>query len=276
MTGSPLLPQAGAAASARRIGAMVARYWYLLRGSGPRILELVYWPTVMMLLWGFVQSFMTTQSGFFAQAAGVLIAGVMLWDIVFRGQLGVSLSFFEELWSRNVGHLMVSPLRTGEWIAALLVMSAVRTTLGLVPASLLAIWFFDFSIYGLGPVLGLFFANLIAFGWAVGLFVSGLVLRYGQGAESLAWALIFAVAPFAAVYYPVSTLPVWLQPVAAMLPPAHVFEGMRAVLIDETIRWDHLTYAAALNLLYLTAGTLAFMAFFRRAREHGMILQLGE
>ena len=104
--------------SGRRIGAMVERYWYLLRSSWPRLLDLVYWPAVQMLMWGFLQLYVSQNSGFFAQAGGVFIGAVLLWDILFRGQLGFSICFLEEMYARNLGNLMMSPLRPVELIAA--------------------------------------------------------------------------------------------------------------------------------------------------------------
>jgi hypothetical protein len=133
-------------ASGRRIGAMIARYWYLLRSSWPRLLELIYWPTVQMLMWGFLQLYIGENSGFFARAGGTFIGAVLLWDILFRGQLGFSVSFLEEMWSRNLANLMISPLRPIEFVIALMVMSLVRLAIGMVPVSLLAIAFFGFNL----------------------------------------------------------------------------------------------------------------------------------
>jgi ABC-2 type transport system permease protein len=263
-------------ASVRRIAAMVLRYWYLLRGSWPRILELAYWPTVQMIMWGFISQFMATNSTWVAQAAGVLIAAVLLWDVLFRGQLGVSVSFLEEMWSRNLGHLFVSPLRPGEWVAALMTMSLIRTVIGTVPAALLAIPIFGYSIFDMGLPLAAFFANLIVMGWWLGLLIIALILRHGLGAESLAWVAVFLLAPVSAVYYPVSVLPGWLQMVAWTLPSAHVFEGMRALMFENAIRWDHLAWATSLNLAYMAAAAGVFMYFFNVARQRGSLLQTGE
>lgn len=265
-----------ASVSARRVGAMVLRYVYLMRGSWPRIIELAYWPTMQIIMWGFMTQFLAANSSYFAQAFGVLLSAVLLWDILFRAQLGVSISFFEEMWSRNLGHLFVSPLRAHELIVALMTMSLIRTIIGVVPASLLAIVFFDFSVYGLGLSLVAFFLNLIVLGWAIGLAVAGLVLRHGLGAESLAWVAIFALAPISGIYYPISVLPEWLQMVAWALPSAHVFEGMRAVLVDGVVRLDLMANAAALNVLYMAAGAGVFLGYFRAARVHGQLLQMGE
>ena len=255
---------------------MALRYIYLLRGSWPRYLELAYWPTVQMILWGFITQFLATNSSYIAEAFSVLLSAVLLWDVMFRGQLGVSISFFEEMWSRNLGHLFVSPLRPYELIISLTAMSLVRTIIGIVPASLLAIVFFGFSVYGLGLSLAAFFVNLLVMGWAIGFVVSGMVLRFGLGAESLAWVAIFAVAPVSGIYYPISVLPDWLQIVARLLPSSYVFEGMRAVIREGDIRFDYMAIAAGLNVIYLIGGALIFLAFFRAARVRGLLLQMGE
>lgn len=260
----------------RRVGAMVLRNVYLLRASWPRVLELVYWPAVQMILWGLIAQFLATNSSWVAQASGVLIAAVLLWDVMFRGNLGVSLAFFEEMYSRNLGHLFASPLRPYELVAALLVISLLRTTIGVGGAALLAIPLYGYSIFDLGLALLAFFSNLLVMGWAIGLMVSALVLRYGLGAESLAWVAIFAVAPLSGIYYPVEVLPQWLQPVAAALPSSHVFEGMRAVLFEQRFRGDLLAMAAVLNALYLSVAVTVYLLVFRIARRKDLLLHVGE
>jgi ABC-2 type transport system permease protein len=263
-------------ASGRRIAAMIARYSYLLRSSWPRLLELIYWPTVQMLMWGFLQLYIGENSGFFARAGGTFIGAVLLWDILFRGQLGFSVSFLEEMWSRNLANLMISPLRPIEFVMALMVMSLVRLAIGMVPVSLLAIAFFGFNLYGLGLALAAFFANLILTSWAVGIFVSGLVMRNGLGAESFAWTIMFLVMPLACVYYPVAVLPGWLQWVSLALPPTYVFEGMRGLLIEHIFRADLMWRALALNVLWFGAGAFGFMRLLDASRRHGSLLQAGE
>lgn len=263
-------------ASAGRVYAMVLRYSYLLRSSWPRVLELAYWPTVQMILWGLINKFMVAQSAWVAQAAGLFIAAVLLWDVLFRAQLGVSVVFFEEMYSRNLGHLFTSPLRPSELVLALLTISLLRTLIGVGVAALLAVVLYRYSVFSMGLPLLAFFANLLVMGWAIGLLVVAFVLRYGLGAESLAWAIIFAVAPVSGVYYPISNLPDWLQPVAWGLPSSSVFEGMRAVMIEQVFRVDLLLQAVALNAVYLAAGWGMFLHSFRVARERDLLLHVGE
>jgi ABC-2 type transport system permease protein len=229
-----------------------------------------------MIVWGFMTEFLQTNSSYVARAFGVLLAAVLLWDVLFRGQLGVSMSFLEEMWARNLGHLSVSPLRPYEWILSLLAMSLIRVMIGVFPAALLAIPLYHYSIFTLGLPLLAFFVNLLVTGWALGLMICALILRHGAGAESMAWLAVFILSPISGIYYPVSVLPGWLQAVAAALPSAHVFEGMRAVLFDGTFRWDHFAAAVGLNVLYLLLGALLFLAAFRDARHRGALLQVGE
>jgi len=262
--------------SPRRVAAMVLRYLYLLRGSWPRVAELIYWPTMQVILWGFITQFFMTHSTWLAQAGGVLIAGVLLWDVLFRSQLGVAVSFLEEVWARNVGQLFVTPLQPYELMLSLAIMSLLRTLIGTVPAALLAIPLYAFSIFTLGVPLLAFFVVLIMFGWAMGLAVSGCIMRYGLGAESLAWLAIFALAPLAGIYYPIATLPHWLQPVAWALPMSYVFEGMRAVMFNHVFRSDLMLEGLALDGIYILLGGAAFLGFFRIARRRGLLLQMGE
>src|SRR4051812_9745482 len=259
-----------------RIGAMILRYWYLLISSWPRLLELVYWPALQIVTWGFLQSYISQNAGFFARAGSTFVGAIILWDILFRGQLGFSISFLEEMWARNLGNLMMSPLKPIEFLISLMVMSLIRLAIGVIPMTLLAMIFFDFNLYGFGLPLIIFFCNLIFTSWSLGIFVSGLVLRNGLGAESIVWTLMFGVMPLACIYYPVSVLPYWLQYVAWALPPTYVFEGMRALLTDHVFRTDLMIEALAINAVLFMASFAGFLALLRSARVHGALLQGGE
>lgn len=279
---APVLPQramrhAGEARfSPARVWAMLLRYLYILRSSWPRTLELLYWPTLQMLIWGFMSQFLRQNSSYVAQAFGVLLAAVMLWDLLFRSQLGLSISFLEEMWARNLAQLFVTPLRPYEWVLSLLAMSVIRVMIGVIPAALLAIPLYHYSIFDMGLPLLAFYIVLTGMGWALGLAICGGILRHGMGAESLAWTVIFAIAPLSCVYYPVTTLPGWLQPIAWALPSTYVFEGMRAVLFTGAFRTDYFLAALALDLIYLAAGAAIFSVAFRDARRRGALLQMGE
>jgi len=271
-----LLAPTGLLAALRRIGALVQRYIYLLRSSGIRLVELIYWPFLQMLTWGFLQKYLAQTASPLAQAAGVLIGSVLLWDILFRSKIGFSTTFIEEMWSRNLGNLLISPLRPLELVAALSAWSIIRLAVGMVPVAIAAYFIFGFNLLDLGLPLMAFFAVLVLTSWSLGLISAGVILRYGLGAEELAWSLAFLLLPLCCVYYPVSVLPDWLQWIALALPPTHVFEGMRSILLHHTFDVKELWWAIGLNAVYLLAGWLIFSRFLASARTKGTLLQLGE
>ncbi|GAB0112880.1 ABC transporter permease [Acidisoma sp. C75] len=277
-------------AALRRIWGLMFRHLCLYRRSWPRLLELAYWPILQMCIWGFTARFITS-GGFGGMTGGMgsglaghglvlagstLLAGVLLWEVTIRSQMGVAISFLEEIWSRNLGHVFISPLRPVELVLALIGVAIARVIAGLLPAILIAWALYAFNLFTLGPVLILFFANLMLMGWAFALGIIALILRHGAGAEALAWSFLFGLTPLAAVYYPVSVLPAWLQPVALAIPASHVFEGMRAALLHGDVAGGEMLAAIGLNLLWLAAGAALFASQFQAARRRGALVSIGE
>lgn len=266
--------------SLSRIYAVWLRHVYILSRSIPRLLEIMYWPSVQMILWGFVSRFFAARGGgdltTLDIALGTLLGAVMLWDILFRTQVGLSIAYLEEIWARNMGHLFVSPLRPVEWMGAIMLVSLCRAMVGAVPAALLAVPFYGFSIFEMGLPLLFFFFNLVLMGWWLGLLITAMLVKAGPGAESLAWMTTFALAPFCAVYYTPDVLPVWMQQVGQILPATHVFEGLRALTMHGVFRADYMWQAFGLNLFFLIVGGLVLNWAFNDARRHGTLLQSGE
>ena len=256
-----------------RISAILLRYFFLLRSSWPRKVELIYWPTIQMLTWGFMSHFLATNSTWLAYSVGLFLGAVMLFDVLFRSQIGVSINFLEEIWSRHLGYLFISPIRVHEWILGLFVTSLVRIIIGIVISACLAGWIFDFSILTLGWPLGVFFLNLVVMGWWLALMMTSLILRYGLGAEELIWMSVFVLVPFSCIYYPVDFLPSYLQVFAWCIPATGVFEGMRSVLFHQEVSYEVLGWTIGLNCLYLLAGWSVFLRAFRNARIKGTLFQ---
>jgi len=263
--------------SARRIWGLLYRHIALYRRSWPRLIELVYWPVLQMCIWGFTAQFISSRAGSpLVMAAGLLLAGVLLWEVALRSQMGVAVSFLEELWSRNLGHVFVSPLRPTEMVGGLIIVSMLRMLAGVLPAIGLAYLLYAFNLFTLGPVLVLFFANLMVMGWWVALGVVSLILRHGAGAETFAWAVLFGLTPLSAVFYPVTVLPAAIRPLALALPSTHVFEGMRAIVVHGVLIWSELGWAAGLNIVWMAAAILLFAHQFHAARVRGALLSIGE
>ena len=262
--------------SANRIYALVLRHIHIWRSSIMRIVDSIYWPAVQMVTWGFMTQFLSGQTSYVGQAFGVLLSGLMLWEVVVRGNLSLSIAFLEEMWSRNLGHLFVSPIRSWELATGIIVVAILRTLLGMIPVSLMAWAFFGYSIYTLGLPLLAFFVILQMFSWSIGLMMSGLIMRVGQSAETFAWAAVFILLPLSGVYYPITVLPNWMQVIAHLIPTSYVFEGMRTILRDHAVDWHLLAVAAGLSVVYLVVGFQVFLWFFRSSRRHGSLLTQGE
>ena len=269
-------------ASLRRVWGLMFRHLALFRRSWPRLVELAYWPTLQMCIWGFTSSFFASRLGASgsggggALAVGALLGGVLLWEVTLRAQMGMSITFLEELWSRNLGHVFVSPLRPWEMIAALLGMSAIRMVCGVLPAAILAWALYAFDLLDVGPALPLFVAALMVMGWAVALLVMAVILRHGQGAEAFSWSVTFGLAPLSAVFYPVAVLPPAVRWVAFLLPSSHAFEGMRAALAGHAVPWGELGWAFGLDVVWVAAAVAVFAGQFTAARRSGALLSIGE
>ena len=253
------------------------RYKTISFGSIPRLISIFYWPSVQILFWGFFTNFLISNNNFGVWSAlNIILSAVVLWDILFRGQLGLTMSFLEELWSRNLSNLFITPLKNYEMVISLILISAIRTIVGLTPAVFMANYFFQFHLFELGFYLIFFFFNLIIIGWTIGFFVSGLVLRYGHAFEELAWALIFILLPFSCVYYPLNSLPQIMQNIAIFLPPVHIFESMRSILIDNLISFKSIKMILMLNIFYFFLSVMFFLKMIDISRNKGLLMNQGE
>tara|TARA_B100000963_G_scaffold361232_1_gene395655 strand:- start:1009 stop:1800 length:792 start_codon:yes stop_codon:yes gene_type:complete len=260
-----------------RIIALLIRYKNISFGSFPRLISIFYWPSVQILFWGFFTNFLISNNSYSELGIlNIILSAVILWDILFRGQLGLTMSFLEEIWSRNLTNLFISPIREYELVISLIFISLIRTIIGLSPAVFIANYFFDFHLFELGFFLIFFFFNLIIVGWSIGFLVSSLVLRYGHAFEELAWAIIFILLPFSCVYYPLDSLPPIMQKISLVFPPAYIFESMREILINGVIRYDLLKNIVLLNGVYLMGSIFFFLKIIAISRKRGLLINQGE
>ena len=260
-----------------RIVALLIRYQNIALGSMPRLISIFYWPTVQILFWGFFTNYFYQINEFnIWSSLNVILSAVVLWDVLFRSQLGLSMSFFEELWSRNLPNLFITPIKDHEIIIGLLMISFLRTILGLTPAIFFANYFFNFHLFELGLYLIFFFFNLTLIGWSIGLFVSALVLRYGQSFEELAWAIIFIVLPFSCVYYPLSSLPEVMQTFSSIFPTTLIFEEMRSLIFNSNMNNINLIKIFFINIFLLLMSSLFFLYILKVVRKKGIMINQGE
>jgi ABC-2 type transport system permease protein len=262
--------------SIHRIFALFARHMYLYKRSLPRLMEIFYWPFLDLLLWGFITLYLAQSRKSLPNFVAFFLGALILWDILFRSQQGISVSFLEDVWARNFLNLFVSPLTPGEYLVSLLLVSCFKIVITSTIISVLAWIFYSFDIFLIGLSLIPFIFSLVLMGWAVGIITTSLILRFGQQAEILAWGIAFLFQPISAVFYPVSVLPKALRSIARFVPASYVFEGMREVINTHAIPVRELAWSFGLNAVYLAISLLVFGRVFKIVKMKGLLVRIGE
>lgn len=255
--------------SLQRIAAIVLRQFYLMRGSPSRVVPLFIWVAVDMVLWGYISRYLSSVTSF--NFAPALLGAVLLWDFFTRVMQGVTIAFFEDVWARNFLNIFATPLSISEYVSGLVLSSIATTSIGVVVMLVLASTVFGLSFLVYGLTIVPFVLVLFLFGIALGVFGCALVLRFGPAAEWFIWPIPGLISPFAGVFYPLSTLPQWMQLVSYVLPPAYVFEGMRTVLGGGEVALGGLLWSLFLAVLYVVLGCAIFSHIYRQAVRTGLI-----
>jgi ABC-2 type transport system permease protein len=258
--------------SLRRIFAISQRHAYVLKRSPHRLFDIVIWPAVDVVLFGSIGIFAASRAtGNARQVALYLLVGVVLWHVVYQAQIAVATGFLEETWSRTVLNLMVTPMREWEYIAGVALFGLVKLVAGVGVVALIAWLAYAFDVTSIGLGLIPIAALLLATGWAIAMFVVGLVLRFGSGAEALAWGILFVVMPLSGVFYPVSALPAGLRPVGEALPTTHAFVAGRVLAAGGSMPWHELWLAGA-GTVAMVAASLAYLGWMLRIfRSRGYV-----
>ncbi len=259
-----------------KIYALGLRHLYLITNSFPRYLDLIYWPTVQIFLWGFISKFFTLNSDYYSNTVGIILTAAILYDFLFRASISFNMMFLEEIWSRNFTNLFIAPIRISEIITSLTLTAILRTLIGLVPATILAVPLFGVSVFELGlPLLFLLIA-LYLFGVSLGLLVASGLLRFGPSFENIAWASLFFFAPLGCIYYPIEILPPMLQFIAKGLPLVHIFEEMRNILINDVVNYFDIFKSISISVVYFIFGVIIFYISFSGAKQRGTLMNMGE
>ncbi len=259
-----------------RMYGLFLRHFYLIKGSFPRILDLIYWPSIQIILWGFISKFFSTYSDYYNNTVGIILTCAILYDFLFRSSISFNMLFLEEIWSRNFTNLFIAPLQIKEIIISLIFTALIRTLIGLVPAIILTSPLFGISIIKLGYPLLLLFLSLYIFGITLGLLVSSGLLRFGPSFENIAWSSLFLLAPLGCIYYPIEILPNFFQILAKGLPLVYIFDEARNILINENVDYSNIYLAYSINIIYLCLSIFLFYKSFSKAREKGTLMNMGE
>lgn len=258
--------------SLTRIKAIIIHDWYYLKHSLEAFVDLFWWSLVSVVVFGFMSIFFA--GGRSAYGAQYILIGMILWEIVRIGQYSISISILRDVWSRNLSNLFTTPLSVKEFLLAQMTVAFIETTVVFTLVSIIALSIYGFSIYQLGWYLIFAFLNLLLFAWASGVFILGLIIRYGTKLQALAWSLIWILQPLTAVFYPLNILPSFLQKLALFFPLTFVFEGARQRLLFSTTNSTYILIALLENIVYFIFAYWFFNRMFKKAKETGEFARL--
>lgn len=254
-----------------RIYAIFLRHYFLTIHHLERFADLLIFPIVGLVLWGFLANYIQVQS---STLASFFLGGMILWIIFERVGTAVGIDFMYEIWERNLVNVLATPLTTVEFITGLVLVSVVKVLISLAAMISIAAFFYQFNIFTLGISLVFFWVNLILFAVSLGIFNIGIITRWGHSAGPLTWVLPFAIQPFAAVFYPVSILPEFFQKVVWFLPISHVFEGMRYTFETGIFNMSDFAVSLGLNVLYFSLAVLFFAYMLKGSKRKGTLARL--
>src|ERR1700685_3471863 len=255
----------------RPIAAIALRQFYLLRSSPTRVLPMIAWVAIDIILWGFISRYLNTVASTGINFISSLLGAVLFWDFFTRVMQGVTMAFFEDVWSRNFINVFATPLLISEYLTGLVLTSVATSLVGLVVMLLLATWLFGLAFFSLGLLLLPFLLVLFLFGIGLGVLASAMVLRLGPASEWLVWPIPALLSPFVGVFYPLSTLPAWMRTVGHALPPSYVFEAMRSVVAGHAAEGAALGASIALAALYVLLACALFAAVHRYTVRSGLL-----
>jgi len=254
-----------------RINALIYRYTMLLRHDLAKVIDTFYWPIIDIVSWGFMTIYISKNQSSSLNFVVILLSAIILWTIVYTVARDVAVCFLDDMWDRNIVNLYCSPLKPLEFLMASFIITVSRVIITITVISFVAYLFYSFNILMMGIYFGLFFLILVIFSYAIGIFATTLILKFGPGVEIFAWSIPAILSPISAVFYPISILPSSLQYLSFMFPTSYVFEGMRSILITGRFELENLILAGILDLIYLSFAFILFFKVFYDVRKSGLI-----
>ncbi len=255
-----------------RVWAMMLKYLYITKNRVDRLFDIVYWPVLNIFIWGFLTVYINQISDY--NLLSVILGGVILWLFVWRSTQDMGLFVLEEFWNRDLYHLYSSPIKPIEHITAVVITGLIRAILAFILVLIVSAIFYSFNIFIFGIYLPLFVLLLTIVGWVLGIFIVGMIFRWGHRIQVFAWSIPFGIQPFCCIFYPLSALPGWAVPIALVLPPTHVFEAMRAVLAGSPFPWNNIAYAVLSTLVLFVLGIWFLRNSINHARRTGLIAKV--
>lgn len=255
-----------------RVSAIILRHYFLALRQLERFFDALISPILMIVLWGFLTKYVQELQT--STLAGFLIGGIILWAIFEKVGTDIGVNFMCDIWDRNLINILSTPITFVEYLTALVIVSLIKLSVSFLVMSIIASIFYNFQVTSLGFGLALFGLNLFLFATSFGIFNIALVLRFGNSIGPLTWIIPFFVQPFAAVFYPVSILPVFFQNIAHFIPISYVFEGMREVIKTGQFNTGEFVTALILNIIYLSLSISFFAFILRKVLKSGRLVKV--
>lgn len=259
---------------AHRIIAVMARHAYEARRNVDRITDMVYWPVLDVVMWGFFTTYLGHGLGMQPDVIKFVLSAIIIWGLFYSFQRDLAVGFLDELWSRNLINLFSTPLTISEYMTGLICVNVAKAMVGVGAASLLALAAYHFNIFPWLPGFLPYLMNLILFAFALGIMITGLIFRYTTKIQALAWSFAGLLAPISCVLYPVKSLPPWLRKIAWTLPTTHSFEGMRQLLAGGGFNPHYFWWGLVLNVFYFVVAIGVFKMVFAAAQSRGLLVKL--
>ena len=259
-----------------RINALMLKYWYNATRNFFRILEVFYWPLMGMLIWGFTTNYISelVQNN---SVINFFLGGAILWTFFITAQMDIGVFILEDIWNRNIFNLFASPIKISELIISTALFGLIRCILSFIFLICMAYLLYSFNILSIGIVyVSMFAFGLILFGWVTGIFIVGLIFRFGLKVQSLLWVIGWLIQPLSAVFYPLSSLPIWVQKISLIFPTTYIFEGMRAAFSKGVIDFRSLILSFAINIILLILSYIFFGMSIKYAKKSGMLTKFHE
>ncbi len=254
----------------KRVMAMVQRYFYNVKHSYDRLTDMFYWPAMDLLIWGLTGLYFAKLSNDSPHITTVLLTGIIFWIVTWRAQYEITTNLLSEMWDRNLVNIFASPLTVYEWIAAVTIFGGLKMIISLLFSAALAFILYQYAFFQFGWWLFPIVINLVITGWAAGFVVAAIIIRFGMKVQTIAWAGAYLIAPFSALYYPLSVLPDWAQKIALIFPSSYIFEAMREQIFTNHISIDKIIISFAINLIFLVLSICLFVFMFNKSKKLGL------
>lgn len=254
-----------------RIYGITLRYLYLFKHNPDKLVDLFYWPSVDLILWGITTLFIQSLNPSLSKVVVMIVSGLIFWQVVWRGQIEVTINILEELWNKNLINIFVTPLKFSEWIVAFLILGSGKLIVSFSFISILAFILYKVKIILFGYYLVPFIILLLMSGWWIGILVSSFILRFGTRIQNLAWSFPWALSPFFGIFYPISVLPLWAQKMSLFFPVSYIFEGIREIIYTGNIDPKKIYISFALNVIYLIIALFLLKRSFKKVLNKGLV-----